>query len=475
MAQTPDTVTFYSIGGIGEDVGRAIYPTQDKGYILSGTTESFGRGSTDIYIVKLDSLYQIEFSQTYGGSNIDYATDVIQLPDKSYLVTGYSNSFNPNGDYDGYLLKIDSSGNKIFEKTFGTANWDFIYAIQKNPYGEVVVCGESFDVEGKKNQAYAVCFNTSGQKLWEKHYGSANGNEVFYDVALNYRKNFLLAGSTDGFNALGKDVFMIEINQMGDSLQGFVIHDTLDQEAYCIQESPYDSSWVMGGYAISTVTQSDSNEYILKFKDGSVLWKFQYDYAPGTHDFVTDAVALPNGDFYFVGYTNTSFYMPHITAYRVNRDGYPYLAENLRVHYPAGKTQYTPKIALHHDSAFAVLAHSSFYSSNFNDFLFIPLKRPYSVIERDTVVYLENIITRTYNIPDDSPEDILQIKDSQIILTRKADKVSIYDISGKKIMEDCAVNPFYPLQISEIQTTGIYLIDIQQGDIHYLRKWYYSR
>ena len=260
---------------------------------------------------------------------------------------------------------------------------------------------------------------------------------------------------------------------MGDSIYGKVLRDTLDQEAYCIQESPYDSSWIVGGYTISDITYTDSNEYILKFKDDSVYWSFWYDYAPGTHDFVSDVATLPNGDSYFVGYTNTSFSMPHITAYRVNKGGYPYLAENLRVHYPAGKTTYTPKIALHHDSAFALLAHSSFYSSNFNDFLFIPLKRPYSIIERDTVVYSENLITSSPPVNSAYETDVAEIVNGSIILNRPVEQLNIYDIQGRKIWS----KDYPPIQqLISIKkpdiAEGVYLVEMVKNHRHYLKKIY---
>ncbi|MGZ4118060.1 MAG: hypothetical protein ACXVPY_11285, partial [Bacteroidia bacterium] len=95
------------IGNSGYDQGFSAVQTLDKGYIVAGSTSSFGAGSTDVYVVKTDSMGHPIGQQTFGGINIDIGKCIRQTADKGYIITGYTNSFGAGG-YDVYLIKLDS-------------------------------------------------------------------------------------------------------------------------------------------------------------------------------------------------------------------------------------------------------------------------------------------------------------------------------------------------------------------------------
>jgi hypothetical protein len=117
-------VTFQkTYGGSGEEYGSSIQLTSDGGYIATGQTSSFGAGSYDVYLVKSDSLGNVQWSKTYGGAGNDEANSVIQTADGSYVVVGESKSFGAN-DYDLYIIKTDSAGNLIWSKTYGRSGLD---------------------------------------------------------------------------------------------------------------------------------------------------------------------------------------------------------------------------------------------------------------------------------------------------------------------------------------------------------------
>ena len=96
-------------GGYASDVAHSIQQTSDGGYVLVGETISFGAGNTDIWIIKLASDSTIEWQKTYGGSQREEASSIQQTSDGGYVVAGSSASFGA-GKLDFLILKISSNG-----------------------------------------------------------------------------------------------------------------------------------------------------------------------------------------------------------------------------------------------------------------------------------------------------------------------------------------------------------------------------
>ena len=113
-----------AIGGKGRDIGNSIAQTSDGGYIIAGTTNSFGAGNYDVYVIKLDSLGNVKWTSTIGGTGDDEGVSVVQANDGGYIVAGYTNSFGA-GSYDMYVVKLDSGGSIKWTHTIGGAGADF--------------------------------------------------------------------------------------------------------------------------------------------------------------------------------------------------------------------------------------------------------------------------------------------------------------------------------------------------------------
>jgi hypothetical protein len=114
-------VTFQkTYGGPANDVAYAVRQTPSGGYILAGTTASI-TGSNDVYVIKTDSSGNIVWAKTYGGLNSDIGSSIESTADGAYLVVGTTSSFG-SGTSNMYVLKIDSTGNVIWSKTYGSGN-----------------------------------------------------------------------------------------------------------------------------------------------------------------------------------------------------------------------------------------------------------------------------------------------------------------------------------------------------------------
>jgi hypothetical protein len=96
-------------GGWSYDSATSVQQTSDGGYIVAGSTTSFGAGKRDIFLIKTDAEGNIIWAKTYGGTYWDEARSVQQTSDGGYIVAGYTNSFGA-GDYDIFLIKTDANG-----------------------------------------------------------------------------------------------------------------------------------------------------------------------------------------------------------------------------------------------------------------------------------------------------------------------------------------------------------------------------
>jgi hypothetical protein len=103
-----------TIGGSDWDVAWSIIRSSDGGYVVAGYTGSFGAGGSDIYVVKLDSGGNVQWTKTIGGSSQDVALSIIQSSDGGYVVAGGTGSFGVRGDI--YVVKMDANGNVCFSQ-----------------------------------------------------------------------------------------------------------------------------------------------------------------------------------------------------------------------------------------------------------------------------------------------------------------------------------------------------------------------
>jgi hypothetical protein len=148
-----------SYGGIGNENGSGIIQTSDGGYILVGSSNSTNgdvtgnHGGIDIWVVKIDTVGNIQWEQSYGGSSDDDANSIIQTYDGGFLIGGRTTSNDGDvtlnhGGGDYWIVKINSAGVIQWQKSYGgSANDWAYYAIQNNDHSYLIGGGLSLLME----------------------------------------------------------------------------------------------------------------------------------------------------------------------------------------------------------------------------------------------------------------------------------------------------------------------------------------
>jgi hypothetical protein len=111
-------------GGSGADVGYSVQQTTDGGYIVTGFTRN------NVYLVKTDSLGDTLWTRTYGGTSWEVGYSVQQTQDGGFIITGETTSFGA-GFYDVYLVKTDSVGDILWARTYGGTDYDIGRSVQE--------------------------------------------------------------------------------------------------------------------------------------------------------------------------------------------------------------------------------------------------------------------------------------------------------------------------------------------------------
>lgn len=292
----------------GGSLGESPYYVevcQDGGYILTGSTGSYGQGSADVFLVKTASDGALQWARTVGGSATDVGWFVKQANDGSYYVSGYTTSF-AGPSFNGYFLKFDTGGNLLWSKVFNGTGGDLFYGMNKTKDGGMVLTGststKSFgssdiwlvrtdsngdtlwtSIYGKitEDAGWAVIetsdggfavtgdmhkdtvtpgahntlllkTNSAGNMQWAHLYGSNPGSEVGYDLRQTTDKGYVVLGNTNVYGNGSKDIFLFRTDSVG----GF-------EWAKTYGSSMQDDSWQMrplsnGGNMIIAATENFS-------------------------------------------------------------------------------------------------------------------------------------------------------------------------------------------------------------------------
>jgi len=187
-----DTLWTRTYGGVQNDAGSSLYEAVDGGYIIVGETRSFGSGSLDAYILRTDENGDTLWTRIYGGTEPDWCSSVQQLTDFGYIIVGSTHSFGTDSS-SVWLLKTEPDTLSIEEHRVTDPNWFFLkthpnpcheelqirYVLTKN----VIVSILMYDITGKLVRC--LCSNTQTPGHYEKTFNLTDLPQGVYFVRLN--------------------------------------------------------------------------------------------------------------------------------------------------------------------------------------------------------------------------------------------------------------------------------------------------
>jgi hypothetical protein len=144
-----------TFGGSESDKAYAIASTFD-GCVVVGDTRSKGSGECDAWVIKVDFDGNLVWDQTAGGSGFDSPAKILADPSGGFLVVGTTFSFG-NGQRDFWLFKISSEGNVVFSSTVGRSDYEEAYGVTCAGGNDYVLAGWTNSVgNGGRYDFYVV-------------------------------------------------------------------------------------------------------------------------------------------------------------------------------------------------------------------------------------------------------------------------------------------------------------------------------
>ena len=271
-SQIPDTVWTKTFGGPLADAGNSVRQTIDGGFIVAATTSSFGAGGQDVYLIKTDENGDTLWTKTFGGQANDRASNVVQTNDNGYAIFGTTNSFGNGGD-DFLFWKTDSLGNTQWYKTYGGAVNERAYeGLQTLDSGYVIV-GDSL---GSNSKAWMIKTDKAGNFTWGRTIGNHFANNYFTGRSVQQLNNgqYVMVG-THAYQvypiSYAVEYSLSRISPTGDSLSYRYYGMYGNARCPSVRELSDGNLFIGGCYSIGG---NNLHPWILKTSySGNIIWE----------------------------------------------------------------------------------------------------------------------------------------------------------------------------------------------------------
>jgi len=288
-------------GGEGTDGASAMQQTSDGGYVVVGETYSFGAGGGDFWVLKLDSSGDIDWQRAYGGTGSDEASAVQQTADDGYVVVGETHSFGA-GNSDFWVLKLDSDGDVGWQQTYGGADGDGASSVEQTADGGYVVAGETYSFGAGRSDYWVLKLDPGGTVDWQRTYG--RGLEDYpYAVRQTGDGGYVVVGKTETSGPGPTNLWLLKLNSDGGvDWQSAYGWDGMGTVGYDVQQTE-DDGYVVAGKNYP-YTERGNDGWVLKLDaDGAVDW--QRSYGGNDFDRARSVQQTSDGGYVVAGWTES--------------------------------------------------------------------------------------------------------------------------------------------------------------------------
>ncbi len=325
-----------TFGAMGVDSAGVVRQTLDGGFIIAGYTTSFGMGSADVWILKLDPSGSIVWQRTYGGPGADLPSSIIVTPDGGFVVAGTTEVL---GNSHAWMFKLDPTGNVLWQKAYGgsfggidgfslqkTADGGFILSgdfvfklddrgniVWQRKYGAIIdsaqqaldggfiLLGNIFSIGADGGDASVTKVDSTGNIVWQRAYGGS-GDDHAYSIEPSVDGGFVVAGSSNSFSGGFRDAWVFKLSSSGNIEWHRAFGGRTPgafSEAYDIRQT-LDQGFIVAGYT-SGFGAGLNDGWLLKLDGGgNISW--QRTFGGSRYDVLGSVDQTSDGGFVAAGY-----------------------------------------------------------------------------------------------------------------------------------------------------------------------------
>lgn len=309
-AQTFNIDWQQNYGGSEADSGNAVLSTNDGGYLLGLTVNSEDGNITvptwsqDMVLIKTNSLGAIEWQKEYGGSGYESLKTLKHTSDGNFIFAGQANSENGDltmfyGSGDIWVVKVDTLGNILWQKSYGGSGSDVANELIQTTDGGFLIVGTTYSSDGDvtinygTNDLWIVKIDSSGVIEWQKSFGGGSYDEAYSAIELN--NNYIVVGKTGSIDVSG-EFWALKIDSEGTLISENTYGIGGDNAARKIISTSDGGYAIVGHIYINDFTTDHSGYeyYIIKFNENDVV-EWESNFGGSDADYAFDIIETIDG------------------------------------------------------------------------------------------------------------------------------------------------------------------------------------
>jgi hypothetical protein len=286
-----DTAHVHTFGGGSYEEAKCIAPYSDGGFILAGTTGSQQEATTNAYVIKTDNDLNCLWHLNHGAYGVEKLSDVMEDDSGNIVAVGYA-SVLPDSGYDVFVIKLDASGNIIWEQNFGGSGWEFADEVVAHPDGGYVLAGHQMDGTGGSD-AMLMHVGIDGNLLNVSTLGSSFDDAFLF---LSVHDSILVAAGSIGISDSSEYAWTVEFDLDFNVVSSDTIF-TYENSRMEYMDFHGDTVFTLGTYFIDSLNVRGS--FFGRSESGISQWSFDaynfeareirysggWIYLPGTNSF----------------------------------------------------------------------------------------------------------------------------------------------------------------------------------------------
>ena len=429
-------------GGSDDDYLTSAVQTTDGGYIIGGASSSgisgdkteASRGESDYWVLKLDPNGEILWQKTYGGNRYDSISSTVETDDGDYLVVGSSQSaesgdrtVSRNGLPDAWVLKLDSTGAIVWQKSYGSTDYNFacnVKGLAKTNDGGYILSSDLIIFQSQNIPYWILKIDASGNQVWDKR---IRGNNADWNPTISATNDggYIVAGISNSDAVEDKTE-----NSINGSFDYWVLK--LDETGNIVWQNTIGGA---DGESITSIYQSTDGGYLVS---GNSTSNISGDKTENS---------LGNSDFWFVKLNSVGIIEWQNT---IGGEGREYGGRSIQTNDGDFLTIGTSNSTISGDKTENSRGGSDYW-----------------IIKHDSTLSVgENTFATTISIYPNPVSNLLQINTQDITI----DKINIYSVLGSRVkkLETNIVSP--TVDVSSL-ASGVYYVQLYSGKNVALKKF----
>jgi hypothetical protein len=263
----------YGAGGNVADYAYSVDLTGDGGYIFAGNGDPNSAGNSDVYLIRTDENGDTLWTRTYGGSDYELARSVVRTDDRGFFIGGRTNSYGA-GSSDVYLVKTDSDGDTIWTRVYGGADEEYCWSVQQTADGGYIAGGHTRSFGSGWEDAMVLRMDAEGDTLWMAIIG---GDREDYCRSIQQTDDggFIFAGITQSYGAGMEDFWLVKLDSDGEMEWSRTFGTGNDEHALSVRQTS-DGGYILCGYVFTGGTAWYNIAVVKTDSDGEMTWAAMY-------------------------------------------------------------------------------------------------------------------------------------------------------------------------------------------------------